>query len=96
VSNTHNGELGLSSSPAVVVRECELSADDLLSALLQLAPEHRVQILDSGGARSDGARFLIAGFDPFETIEARGDELLIERRDRGCRTRRARLATLAS
>ena len=95
MSNTHNGELGLSSSPAVVVRECELSADDLLSALLQLAPEHRVQILDSGGARGDGARFLIAGFDPFEMIEARGDEMLIERRtEAAARVERGSLLSL--
>ncbi|MGI9105567.1 MAG: aminodeoxychorismate synthase component I [Pyrinomonadaceae bacterium] len=82
MSNAHPGETSLLPSPVVVVvRECELSADDLLCALLRLAPEHRVQILDSGGARGDEARFLIAGFDPFETIEARGDELLLRRRD---------------
>jgi para-aminobenzoate synthetase component 1 len=64
-----------------LVCEYEISADELLRALLALAPERRVQILDSGGARgADEARFLIAGFDPFETVEARGDELLIERR----------------
>ncbi len=68
--------------PAAAVLELPFTADELLRALLQLAPERRVQILDSGGARGEGdeARFLIAGFDPFETIEARGDELLIERR----------------
>ncbi len=61
----------------------ELSADELLRALLQLAPERGVQILDSGGARGDGddARYLIAGFDPFETVEARGHELEIQGRD---------------
>lgn len=64
------------------MRAYEISADELLRALLELAPERRVQILDSGGARGDGdeARFLIAGFDPFETVEARGDELLIQAR----------------
>ncbi|HZG54424.1 MAG TPA: anthranilate synthase component I family protein, partial [Pyrinomonadaceae bacterium] len=67
--------------PAATVLELSFTADELLRALLQLAPERRVQILDSGGARgADEARFLIAGFDPFETIEARGDELIIRRR----------------
>ncbi|HEX8634293.1 MAG TPA: aminodeoxychorismate synthase component I [Pyrinomonadaceae bacterium] len=67
--------------PAATVLELSFTADELLRALLALAPGRRVQILDSGGARdADEARFLIAGFDPFETIEARGDELLIRRR----------------
>jgi para-aminobenzoate synthetase component 1 len=75
-----NGELDPLTSPLVC--DYEISAGELLRALLSLAPERRAQILDSGGARGDDdeARFLIAGFDPFETIEARGDELLIERR----------------
>ncbi|HEY0098579.1 MAG TPA: aminodeoxychorismate synthase component I [Pyrinomonadaceae bacterium] len=75
-----NGESDPSASP--FVRAYEISAGELLSALLGLAPERRVQILDSGGARGDGeeARFLIAGFDPFETIEARSDELTIQAR----------------
>jgi para-aminobenzoate synthetase component 1 len=65
--------------PAATVLELPFTADELLRALLQLAPERRVQILDSGGKRgADEARFLIAGFDPFETIEARRDELSIE------------------
>jgi para-aminobenzoate synthetase component 1 len=68
--------------PTTTVLELPFTADELLRTLLRLAPERRVQILDSGGARGvDEARFLIAGFDPFETVEARGDELLIERRD---------------
>jgi len=82
VSNAHrNGESNLLASPLVCAYE--ISAAELLRALLRLAPSRRVQILDSGGARgdSDEARFLIAGFDPFETIEARGEELLIQRRD---------------
>jgi para-aminobenzoate synthetase component I len=66
---------------AATVLELSFTADELLRALLGLAPERRAQILDSGGARgADEARFLIAGFDPFETVEARGGELLIERR----------------
>lgn len=66
--------------PAAIVRELPFTADELLHALLQLAPERRVQILDSGGARGGEARFLIAGFDPFETIEAWGGELLVQAR----------------
>lgn len=68
--------------PAATLLELPFTADELLRALLRLAPGRRAQILDSGGARGDGdeARFLIAGFEPFETIEARRDELLIERR----------------
>ncbi|MDQ1612324.1 MAG: para-aminobenzoate synthetase component [Pyrinomonadaceae bacterium] len=68
--------------PAATVLELPFTADELLRALLRLAPGRRAQILDSGGARGDGdeARFLVAAFDPFETVEARGDELLIERR----------------
>lgn len=81
MSNTHrNGESVWLTSPSVC--KYEISADELLRALLRLAPERRAQILDSGGARGsdDEARFLVAGFDPFETVEARGDELLVQRR----------------
>jgi len=64
------------------VHEIALSANELLTALLALAPARRVQILDSGGARGeDEARFLIAGFDPFETVEAQGDQLTVWRRE---------------
>jgi para-aminobenzoate synthetase component 1 len=94
VSNAHHGESGWLTSPFVCAYE--ISADELLRALLGLAPERRAQILDSGGARgADEARFLIAGFDPFETIEARGDELLIERRGAsGARVERGSLLSL--
>jgi para-aminobenzoate synthetase component 1 len=64
-----------------ITREMPLAADDLLRALLSLDASRRVSILDSGGARGSEARFLIAGFDPFETVEARGDLLCIVRRD---------------
>jgi para-aminobenzoate synthetase component 1 len=67
--------------PTTNIHELPFTADELLRVLLRLAPGRGAQILDSGGARGvDEARFLIAGFDPFETIEARGEELLIERR----------------
>ncbi|HEX8776233.1 MAG TPA: aminodeoxychorismate synthase component I [Pyrinomonadaceae bacterium] len=64
-----------------VVREIDLPPDDLLRALLMLDARRRVSILDSGGSRPPDARFLIAGFDPFEIIEARGAQLHITRRD---------------
>lgn len=59
------------------VREIGLRPDDLLRALLLLETERRVHILDSGGVRPPDARFLIAGFDPLEVIEARGEQLHI-------------------
>jgi para-aminobenzoate synthetase component I len=49
-----------------------------LRALLALHPGRRLSILDSCGARGPGARFLIAGFDPLETIEAHGMRMRIE------------------
>ncbi|MCA1566968.1 MAG: aminodeoxychorismate synthase component I [Acidobacteria bacterium] len=82
--------------PTATVLELSFTADELLRALLRLAPERRAQVLDSGGARgADAARFLIAGFNPFETVEARGDELLIERRgESGGRVERGSLLSL--
>src|SRR3954471_19582545 len=62
------------------VCEITLRADELLRALLSLPSHQRVSILDSCNAREVAARFLIAGFDPFEIIEARGPELRIKRR----------------
>lgn len=53
----------------------DVSADNLVRALLSLSPSRRVSILDSCGAREPAAHFLIAGFDPFEIIEARGAEM---------------------
>lgn len=59
-------------------REIPLAADNLLRALLSLPRERRLSILDSCGARaSSSARFLIAGFDPYEIIEARGHQISI-------------------
>lgn len=60
--------------------EVELTADELVAALVRLAPERGACVLDSCGARGDGARFLVAGFDPFETVEARGEELRLRAR----------------
>jgi para-aminobenzoate synthetase component I len=62
-------------------RELQLSAAELVGALLRLDASRCVQILDSGGAREAEARYLIAGFDPFETIEARGQSLRIFHRE---------------
>ena len=56
------------------VIEIPYSADEVLRALLNLPPQRRVSILDSCGARGETGRFLIAGFDPRETVEARGEE----------------------
>lgn len=61
------------------MREISLSAEELLRALLNLDAKHRVSILDSGGYRPPDARFLIAGFDPTEIIEAYADEIRISR-----------------
>ncbi|HEY0320800.1 MAG TPA: aminodeoxychorismate synthase component I [Pyrinomonadaceae bacterium] len=61
------------------VRELSMSAEELLQALLNLDPSLRVSILDSCGARTPDARFLIAGFDPFEIVEAYADEIHISR-----------------
>ncbi len=71
----------LHSSQEVLRRECDFTADELLRALLRLAPERRLSLLDSGGARAPDARYLIAGFDPFEVVEARADHLSIWRRE---------------
>ena len=62
--------------------EVPYSADEVLSALLNLSPQRRVSVLDSCGARRASARFLIAAFDPRETIEARGEEIHLTQSDR--------------
>src|SRR3954464_12873212 len=59
----------------LTVQKIPFAAQDLLNALLSLPTYRRLSILDSCGARDTSARFLIAGFDPFEIIEARGDEI---------------------
>ncbi|HYG80199.1 MAG TPA: aminodeoxychorismate synthase component I [Pyrinomonadaceae bacterium] len=62
-------------TPKPLIHEVPFSGDDVLRALLHLLPQRRVSILDSCGARGPSARLLIAGFDPSETIEARGEEI---------------------
>jgi anthranilate/para-aminobenzoate synthase component I len=59
------------------VREISLPVEELLRALLNLDSSRRVSILDSGGRRGAEARLLIAGFDPFEIVEAYGDEVRV-------------------
>jgi para-aminobenzoate synthetase component 1 len=61
------------------VCEIPLSADNLLRALLSLSPHRRLSLLDSCGARDSSSRFLIAGFDPFEIVEAHGSQISITR-----------------
>lgn len=61
------------------MHEISLSAEELLLALLNLEARSRVSILDSGGYRPPDARFLIAGFDPAEIIEAKDGEISIFR-----------------
>ena len=67
-----------------VSREIDFSHDDLLRALLRLERSRKLSLLDSCGAagtveRGSEARFLVAGFDPFEFIEARGSRVEIAR-----------------
>ncbi|HKS27885.1 MAG TPA: aminodeoxychorismate synthase component I [Pyrinomonadaceae bacterium] len=72
----------MKSNAPVVTREISLSAEELLGALLNMDASRRVSILDSCGYRPPEARFLIAGFDPAEIIEAHGDEISISRASR--------------
>ncbi|MCP9493959.1 MAG: aminodeoxychorismate synthase component I [Pyrinomonadaceae bacterium MAG19_C2-C3] len=61
------------------VRELALDADTLVRALLSLDAARRPSLLDSCGYRTPNeARYLIAAFDPCETIEARGTSLLVQ------------------
>ncbi|HEX8847155.1 MAG TPA: aminodeoxychorismate synthase component I [Pyrinomonadaceae bacterium] len=60
--------------------EIPFSANDLLRALLSLPTRRQLSILDSCGARDSSEHFLIAGFDPFEIIEARASVVNIIRR----------------
>lgn len=61
------------------LREIPFSIEKLLQALLNLQPSRRVSILDSCGTRPPDARYLIAGFDPSEIIEARAHEITVTR-----------------
>lgn len=61
------------------VCEIPLKANDLLRALLSLSPRKRLSLLDSCGARDSSSRFLIAGFDPVEIVETRGNQVSLTR-----------------
>ncbi|HEV7844577.1 MAG TPA: hypothetical protein VGO69_12865, partial [Pyrinomonadaceae bacterium] len=77
------------------VREISLSVEELLQALLNLDASRRCSILDSCGARPPDARFLIAGFDPFEIVEAYGDEIRVLRpREDACEIVRGEVLAL--
>ncbi|MDX6709638.1 MAG: Anthranilate synthase component terminal region, partial [Blastocatellia bacterium] len=56
--------------------EIEAGAEELVRALLSLSPSRNVCILDSCGSRPPDARYLIAGFDPVEIIEANRFEVV--------------------
>ncbi len=51
------------------MREINLSADELVNALLNLENERSVCILDSCGVEYLGSHLLIAGFDPVERLQ---------------------------
>jgi len=53
----------------------DMTADELVSALLTLSLAEPVCILDSCGARHLGSHLLIAGIRPIETIEIRSDDV---------------------
>ena len=55
-----------------LVMHLDLSADQLVSALLRLSASQPVCILDSSGVSHLGSHLLIAGVDPVQTIEADG------------------------
>ena len=52
-----------------LVREISLSADQLVSALLNLPEEKNLCLLDSCGVSHLGSHLLIAGIDPIEILE---------------------------
>lgn len=60
-------------------RELHLTPGALVQRLVALHPRRRLSLLDS--CATTGARLLIAGFDPFETIEVSGSVARINVRD---------------
>jgi para-aminobenzoate synthetase component 1 len=78
------------------MREIKLAPDELVRRLLSIDEGRRLSLLDSCGVA--GARLLIAGFDPFETIEvcdADALSLLDVRLKRYASTSGACIATLS-
>ena len=56
------------------VQQIDLTADELVSALMALAASENVCILDSCGAGHLGSHLMIAGINPVETIEISNDD----------------------
>ena len=56
------------------MREINISADELISALLNLENEQNLCILDSCGVNQLGSHLLIAGFSPVEIIQITNDD----------------------
>ncbi|MGI8495888.1 MAG: chorismate-binding protein, partial [Pyrinomonadaceae bacterium] len=54
------------------MREIPFSAERLVNSLLDLPKEQNLCLLDSSNVSHLGSRFLIAGFDPLETLEIAG------------------------
>jgi hypothetical protein len=57
------------------VLEINLSADDLVGALLSISKREPVFILDSCGVGHLGSHLLIAGLSPVQTLQVRSDSL---------------------
>jgi para-aminobenzoate synthetase component 1 len=57
----------------VSVREIDIGADSLISALLKLSETEQVCVLDSCGVGHLGSHLLIAGISPVESFEISGD-----------------------
>ena len=55
------------------MQELDISADDLIKALLRLPETETVCILDSCGVKHLGSHLLIAGIDPVEILEISND-----------------------
>src|SRR3982750_1525952 len=55
------------------MKRVEISAEQIVGALLALPGERRVSILDSCGVGHLGSHLLIAGVDPVEVIRFDGD-----------------------
>lgn len=56
------------------MREIEFSADDLVSALLNLSKSETICLLDSGGVSNLDSHLLIAGIRPIECLEISNDD----------------------
>jgi para-aminobenzoate synthetase component I len=66
----------------LTTREIEVTVDELLHTLLSLPSERNLGLLDSCGTHKNGSHLLIAGIDPFGTIELYHNEARIYRPDK--------------